>query len=138
MHSTLLRERTLTQIDHARLTGLLARDHDAAGAWIEAIQEMLDASELVPSPEVGATVVTMYSQVQLEDQDGSCRTITLCYPKDSDPAAGQLSVLSPIGAALLGLRVGETAHWQLPSGAGHSARIVAVLFQPEAAGDYLR
>lgn len=139
MESTTLR--TLTQLDHARLRGLLARSPRSAlgcdaGA---AVQDLLDASEVVPSPEVAPTVVTMHSHVVLEDPaDGSRRTITLCYPQDSNPAAGLVSVLSPMGIALLGLQVGDLACWSLPQGAQHRARIHAVAYQPEAQGDYLR
>ena len=139
MESTTLR--TLTQLDHARLQGLLARGrHTSVAADAgEAVQDLLDASEVVPSPQVSPTVVTMYSQVVLEDPaDASHRTITLCYPQDSEPAAGLVSVLSPMGIALLGLQVGDLACWSLPNGTQHHARVHAVPYQPEAQGDYLR
>ena len=131
-------ERTLTQTDHARLTRLLARSGQPLPA-AEAMQDMLDNSEVVPSPVVPSTVVTMYTQVLLEEQPGGTQLrLTLCYPPDVDPARGQVSVLSPIGAAVLGLSVGETARWRAPTGDERSARILSILFQPEAAGDYLR
>jgi regulator of nucleoside diphosphate kinase len=69
---------------------------------------------------------------------GSEYSLTLCYPADADPAAGRVSVLSPVGASLLGLRVGEVARWQGPAGDTHAAEVVALLFQPEASGDYTR
>jgi len=61
---------------------------------------------------------------------------TLCYPKDADAGLGFISVLSPVGSALLGRRVGDAARWQLPQGGARSARVAAILFQPEASGDY--
>jgi regulator of nucleoside diphosphate kinase len=129
-------ERTLTQTDYVRLTRLLAQQR-ASLAGVEAMQEMLDTSDVVGSPSVPATVVTMYSQVLLEDalQPSAPYKLTLCYPDDAEPASGFISVLSPVGAALLGLRVGETARWNTPGGPG-AARILSVLFQPEASGDY--
>lgn len=129
-------ERTLTQLDYVRLTRLVALAQPAhAGA--EAMQELLAASDLVASPAVPPTVVTMYSQVLLQDPFGGApRKLTLCYPDDAEPAAGFISVLSPVGVALLGLRGGETAHWTTPDGQAHAARIEAILFQPEATGDY--
>lgn len=131
-------ERTLTQTDHARLTRLLARPGQALPA-AGAMQDMLDNSEVVPSPAVPPTVVTMYTQVLLQDeQDGTQYRITPCYPPDADAAKGQVSVLSPIGAAVLGLHVNEIARWRAPTGEERSARILSILFQPEAAGDYLR
>ncbi len=132
-------ERTLTELDHVRLLNLLRRDErgDGSPAQRQAIADMLDASALVPSREVPPDVVTMYSQVLLQDlQTGQRSTLTLCYPADAEPAAGFVSVLSPVGSALLGLRVGSTAHWSAPTGDRRAAEIVAILFQPESSGDY--
>lgn len=129
-------ERTLTQIDYVRLTRLLTQQGGQA-ATRETMQEMLESSDLVPSPEVPPTVVTMYTQVLLEDlEGGEPYKLTLCYPADAEPANGFISVLSPVGSALLGLRVGQTARWAMPGGAAGAARIQSVLFQPEASGDY--
>lgn len=129
-------ERTLTQIDYVRLTRLLSRGAPTAGA--ETMQELLESSDLVASPEVPPTVVTMYTQVLLQDPQGDASpyTLTLCYPDDAEPSKGFISVLSPVGTSLLGLRVGETARWPMPGGRCGAARIVAILFQPEASGDY--
>lgn len=129
-------ERTLTQIDYVRLTRLLSRGAPAAGA--ETMHELLQCSELVASPAVPPTVVTMYTQVLLQDPQAGAApyTLTLCYPDHAEPANGFISVLSPVGTSLLGLRVGEVARWPLPGGRTGSARIVAILFQPEASGDY--
>jgi regulator of nucleoside diphosphate kinase len=132
-------ERTLTQTDHARLTRLLSRSGQPQLPATEAMQDMLDSSDVVPAPKVPATVVTMYTQALLADeQEGTEFKITLCYPPDANPSTGQVSVLSPIGAAVLGLSVGETASWHAPTGEERRARILSILFQPEAAGDYLR
>lgn len=130
-------ERVLTQIDHVRLTRLLSRGGTTlAGA--ETLQELLDLSDLVASPAVPPTVLTMYTQALLQDPaGGEPYKLTLCYPADAEPAQGFVSVLSPVGASLLGLRVGQVAHWRLPGGQSGAARIVAVLFQPEASGDYI-
>lgn len=126
-------ERTLTELDHVRLTRLLQRQ----AAHPAPIGELLDLAHVVPSRAVEPDVVTMYSQVQLHDPHSDARsTLTLCYPDDAEPAAGFVSVLSPVGRALLGLRVGEVARWCTPDGGTQSAEIVALLFQPEASGDY--
>lgn len=132
-------ERTLTELDHTRVSRLLGRSGAGVPASAEAIQEMLDNSEVVPSPEVPHTVVTMYSRVLLDDaSDGTSFEVTLCYPQDADASAGKVSVLSPAGAALLGLRAGAVARWHGPGGDERVARVASILFQPEAAGDYLR
>lgn len=131
-------ERTLTRMDHQRLTRLLAAQVDGLPVH-EALQDLLDASDLVASAEVPADVVTMNSRVQLQDMAGAGANyeLTLCYPGEAQPATGCISVLSPVGLALLGLCVGEVARWHTPAGEG-AARILAVLSQPEASGDFSR
>lgn len=132
-------ERTLTELDHVRLLNLLRRDTRGEGSpqQARAIEEFMDASSLVPSREVAPDVVTMNSRVLLQDtQNGQRNTLTLCYPADAEPAVGFVSVLSPVGSALLGLRVGSVARWATPAGDEKAAEILAILFQPESSGDY--
>lgn len=127
-------ERTLTQIDYVRLTRLASL---AARDASEAVQSLLENSDLVESTAIPASVVTMYSQVLLEGEPGTGPyKVTLCYPDDAQPSQGFISVLSPLGASLLGLRVGDSARWFTPGGAERVARIAEILFQPEASGDY--
>ena len=127
-------ERTLTQIDYARLTRLASlSERDAYGA----VQALLEDSDLVTSAAVPASVVTMYTQVLLQGDAGTAPyKVTLCYPDDAEPSQGFISVLSPLGASLLGLRVGDAARWRTPLGGERMARVLEVLFQPEASGDY--
>ena len=127
-------ERTLTQIDYVRLTRLASLSEPGAS---EAIQALLENSELVASAAVPGTVITMYTQVLLHGDLGpQPYKVTLCYPDDAEPSQGFISVLSPLGASLLGLRVGDIARWRTPLGEERTARIVDVMFQPEASGDY--
>lgn len=135
METNLALERTLTRTDYVRLTHLLANVPPTPSA--EAMQELLECSELLASSEVPPTVVTMDTQVLLQDpgRDAPPYQLTVCHPGDARPAAGVISVLSPVGMALLGLRVGETARWRTPAGAQGAARILAVLHQPEARGE---
>lgn len=128
-------ERTFTRLDHVRLTRLLAQ---SSGAIAQDLRELLEANEPVDAAAVAPTVVTMNTRVLLEDSTGgdpAC--LTLCYPADADAARGCVSVLSPVGRALLGVRLGELARWQSPDGRQHAARVLGVLFQPEASGDYI-
>jgi regulator of nucleoside diphosphate kinase len=132
-------ERTLTELDHVRLLNLLRRDAGggALSARRHAVEDVLDACAIVPSRQVPPDVVTMYSQVLLEDvRTGRRSTLTLCYPADAEPSAGFVSVLSPVGSGLLGLRVGHVARWATPAGEEKAAEILAILFQPESSGDY--
>jgi regulator of nucleoside diphosphate kinase len=131
-------ERTLTELDHARLVTLTRQMRPRLGhAEAHTIENELDMARLVPSRTVSPDIVTMYSQALLQDSaSGERFKLTLCYPADAEPAAGFVSVLSPVGASLLGLRVGSTARWLTPHGEPGAAEVVALLFQPEASGDY--
>lgn len=126
-------ERVFTQLDYVRLTRLICQQD---GQQNEEMQAVLSEGELVASPTVPPNVVTMYSQVILEEPGESPRKLTLCYPQDAEPAAGFISVFSPVGLALLGLEVGRVAHWVTPGGRQRRGRIAAILFQPESTGDY--
>lgn len=131
MHKNPDGERLLTEIDYARL-------HKLHGAQFPPeLIETLDSLDLVPSREIPPDIVTMYSQVIVEDLDSHKRQkLTLCYPGDAEPHLGFISVLSPVGASLLGQRVGAIARWRTPNGDACAAEIVTLLFQPEASGDY--
>ena len=124
-------DRIVTELDFVRLHKLGAHRMPAG------LPDALDLAEQVPSPEVPPDVVTMYSQIEiLEAGETAPRKLTLCYPGDAEPAQGFVSVLSPVGASLLGLRVGGRAHWHTPQGEPRSAWVKTILFQPEASGDY--
>jgi regulator of nucleoside diphosphate kinase len=132
-------ERTLTELDHVRVSSLLRREapRDRLPTPLQAVEEVLDACAIVPSRKVAADVVTMGSQVLLADpHTGRRTTLSLCYPCAAEPAVGLVSVLSPVGSALLGMRVGGVARWATPTGEPMEAQVLAVLFQPEARGDY--
>lgn len=136
---TLALERTVTELDHVRLLNVLRRDarSPVSPAQRQAIEDLLDNAVVVPSREVAPDVVTMQTQVLLEDLPGGQRhTLTLCFPEQADASTGQVSVLSPVGCALLGLRVGQVARWSTPTGESRTAQVVAVFFQPEASGHY--
>lgn len=133
MQSPSFSERVLTELDHARLSKLNTTQLP------EDLADELHAVDLVASQDMAPDVVTMNSQVELLLPGQPTRQrLTLCYPHDADPGAGCISVLSPIGAALLGRRVGDTVHWRMPNGEERQAELVAIVFQPEAAGDYTR
>jgi regulator of nucleoside diphosphate kinase len=113
-------------------------DADAA----ERLASELDRASIVPSEHVPVDVVTMNSRVVFEDDTGARREVLLVYPPAADGSRDRVSVLSPVGAALLGLVVGETIEWPAGEDATRRLRIVAVLYQPEsferAAASHLR
>ena len=120
----------LTKLDHSRLFKL------TGGRPPAALTDVLDSAELIESTHVRADVVTLYSQVLVTQDDGEQHKLTLCYPDDAEPSAGFISVLSPVGLALLGRRVGAQVGWATPSGKPRRLTIAAMLFQPEASGDH--
>lgn len=133
-------DRTLTELDHVRLKNLVQRQRHGGGpAVIDAIDELLDDATLVPSTQVAPDVVTMYARVRLCDTSSGERSmLTVCYPPDAHAERGFVSVLSPVGGSLIGLRLGDVAHWTTPAGEPRAATIEAIVYQPEASGDYTR
>lgn len=131
--------RTITELDHVRIFNMLRRRAAAGATAPQAgeLSDLIDAAELVRPQEIGADIVTMYSKLRVADPaTGVERSITLCYPEDADAAQGMISVLSPLGTSLLGLRVGESAEWQGADGKPAALVVRAIEFQPEASGDY--
>lgn len=131
MTATIHGERVLTELDHVRLTKLLdAKAHPA-------LESLLDYAELMRSREVPADIVTIHSRITTADtRTGQRDQITLCYPREADPSKGFVSVLSPVGMSLIGLRLGATARWKTPGGEDGSALVEEILYQPEASGEY--
>jgi regulator of nucleoside diphosphate kinase len=131
MHTRHSDQRLLTELDFTRISKL------NRGQFSEDLVDDLKSADLVVSREIAADIVTMNSQVEIVYAGSALRQkFTLCYPANADAGQGLISVLSPVGSALLGRRVGDTVHWQMPQGEGRSAKVMAILFQPEAAGDY--
>lgn len=133
MHGTVHGERTLTDIDYARLNKLLSQQRPAH------LADWLESAEVTSSRTAPGDLVTMNSRVEIVDvHTHHLQVLTICYPGDAEPAAGHISVLSPVGSSLLGLRAGDIARWLTPHGEGCAAQIVAIQYQPEATGDYTR
>lgn len=125
---------TVTDTDLFRIQRCLGAGQGEAGPWLS---RELARARVVLSSRVPSNVVTMNSRLLLEDiHTRRLREVTLVYPKDADERAGKLSVLSGAGAALLGLTVGGGIVWPLPSGRVARMRLVEILYQPEAAGDF--
>lgn len=128
----------VTESDLERLRRML--DHHSVGRdseTAEMLEMELARAEVVAPDAVPPDVVTMNSTVVFEDvANGSKRELTLVYPAEASAAAGRVSILAPIGSAILGLSVGQMIDWPLPNGRTKQLRIVEVKYQPEAAGQY--
>jgi regulator of nucleoside diphosphate kinase len=121
--------RIVTQSDYVDLKRLLREAGPALATGVD-VQRVLQESTLLASGSVAPGVVTMGAQVFLvPDSDDTPAQLTLVYPHAEDAARGRISVLSPLGAKLLGLSVGETVNWR-SFGRVHTARILSVLPRP--------
>jgi len=125
----------ITRPDLQRLESLLDGlvEFDAAS---EALEKELARAKVVALNKVPAGVVTMNSRVHCRDENsGKEYHLTLVYPEDAG-GEGTVSILAPVGSALLGLSVGQYIDWLAPGGKALRLILLAVEYQPEAAGVY--
>lgn len=125
---------TLSRPDVQRLERLIANlGEDVPGT--EALQAELDRAEILEAEQIPSGIVTMNSRVHCrEDASGKHYHLTLVYPKDAGEE-GTVSILAPIGSALLGLRVGQHIDWPAPGGKTLRVELLAVEYQPQASAD---
>jgi regulator of nucleoside diphosphate kinase len=126
----------INELDAERLDTLLAQPAFASSPVADALNEELDRAEILPPGEIPADVVTMNSKVRFtEGKEGEEHIRTLVYPAALKDSNEQLSVMAPLGAALLGLRVGGSITWEMPNGEESHITVLELLYQPEAAGE---
>lgn len=130
---------TISSLDADRLEAMLVAtraDNEANG---KALLDELARARIVAPEDMPSGVVTMNSTVRFEiDAPDEQFCLTLAYPKDMDQLQNGISVLAPIGTALLGLSIGDTIDWPRPDGQLLKVRLLEVLYQPERAGEYFR
>lgn len=128
----------VTADDQKRLQRLIhmAKLKDPRGSeYLDSLEGELAAARVVASEEIPPDVVTMNSRVHLSDLDtGETIIFTLVYPERADLDKARVSVLAPIGTAVLGYRAGDTILWRVPDGV-RRLKVLEVLYQPEASGD---
>lgn len=130
---------TISRLDAERLQRLLENVTRKDYAVAEALELELERCELVEPEEVPDDVVSMNSKIMFTDLSRNRQmTRTLVYPHALAESEDGLSVMAPIGAALLGLKAGDVIDWPLPDGEPAKLRIDAILWQPEAAKQYHR
>jgi regulator of nucleoside diphosphate kinase len=131
----------MTAFDLERLSELLQVGivfNGKNSGYLKSLERELDRAHVVDPKAIPRDVVTMNSQVRLLDLDtGDERVYTLVFPSQAKIEESKISVLAPIGTAMLGYRAGDTIEWQVPAGV-KKVRIEEILYQPEAAGDYDR
>lgn len=116
---------TVSESDYRRLQAAIEH-HD--GPQADALDEELARAETVPDEEFPEGIVNMHSRVTFEDTDtGRETTVTLVYPQEADVDKMRVSVMTPVGSALIGLAVGGEIEWPLPSGGVRHLRVKSVI-----------
>lgn len=121
--------------DMDRLEALLDSLPDQSLPGVAALRDELDRADVVEPADMPPTVVTMNSTVRFHMETSEKDfSLTLVYPRDVDGTAGKLSILAPVGSALLGLSVGDEIEWPRPNSGSIKVTIAEVLSQPEREG----
>lgn len=129
----------ITDYDMQRLEELIQNADSKSsrdGRYLEELGEELLKAEVVDPADIPHDVITMNSKVSLQDMNsGEDVVYTLVFPGDADLDSGRISVLAPVGTAMIGYRKGDRITWPVPGGV-KKFKIKKIIYQPEAAGDY--
>ena len=129
---------TISTLDADRLYKLI----ESVPANITGVQELeveLDRANIVEPTEVPHNIITMNSTVDfIVESTQEEFVLTLVYPKDIDQSGQKISILAPVGSALLGLSQGDEIEWPRPGGGLIKVMIKEVTYQPERAGEFHR
>jgi regulator of nucleoside diphosphate kinase len=130
----------ITEADLNRLQKLIgvmrAPGNDKSQEYLDRLEEELDRAEIVKPQNIPKDVITMRSRVRLRDVDsGNEMVYSLVFPNEAELGQGKISVLAPIGTAMIGYKAEAIIEWEVPAGL-RRLRVEEVLYQPEAAGDY--
>jgi len=129
----------ITAIDRLRLANMIQAFHAAAlerREYLDALEAELGRARVVEPTEMPADVITMNSTVRLRDLDADqIETYTLVYPDFAEMSEHCISILDPLGTAIIGYRIGDVIQWQAPDGPKR-LKVEEMSFQPERAGRY--
>lgn len=129
----------LSRLDADRLDRMLETLPANAFAGRADLERELDRATVLEPAEMPSNVVTMNSTVRFEmAASGEVFSLRLVYPQDVDASGGTISILAPVGTALLGLAEGAEIDWPRPGGGMTRVRLIKVLYQPERSGDFAR
>lgn len=130
-------EITISTLDLDRLYDLIESVSRNSVPGIDELEEELNRANAVTPQEIPPTVVTMNSTVKFYVESTRKEfELTLVYPKDMDSSGKTVSILAPVGSALLGLSVGDEIEWPKPGGGKLKVKIIDILYQPERSGTY--
>ena len=104
--------------------------------YLKELEKELDRGKIIEPKNIPHNAITMNSKVRLKDLDsGEKITYMLVFPDEADINKNKISILAPIGTALIGYRVGDTIEWEVPAGL-RRLKVEEILYQPEASGHY--
>ena len=127
---------TISSRDAERLEALLASSPNRAFPGRDDLEAELARADIVPPDEIPPNVVTMNSRVRFRmESSQEAFYLTLVYPQDVDAKGGTISILAPVGSALLGLSAGDEIEWPKPGGGTLRVCIEEVIAQPERSDD---
>lgn len=116
----------ISSSDHIRLSRLAESISERTPELSDQLFAELERARVVPDMDVPANVVRMGSTLRYQSDSGADRTVTLVYPGDADISEGRVSVLTPIGAALIGLAAGQAIDWMARDGRKHRLTVLEV------------
>jgi regulator of nucleoside diphosphate kinase len=116
----------VSESDHERLTGLATAALNRVPETAQELLAEMERAEIVSAPSVPANVVRMGSRVTFLPTDGRKRRITLVFPAEEDINKSRVSIMTPIGAALIGLTEGQSIQWTARDGRRHELTVLTV------------
>lgn len=123
----------VSETDYERLMGLATNVAERLEEIAEELMAELDRAKVVPAKRLPQDVIHMGSTVEFRSNDGQERRVTLVYPGEADIAQGKISILTPIGTALIGLAPGQSISWTARDGKEHELNVVSVSNDVEVA-----
>ena len=133
----MVRQIIMTEPDRVKLqkiiSDILLTEVDGTD-HVRALDAEMRRAVVLPSGQVPSDVITMHSKAVISFGDGEDEIYTLVYPDEADLTENMVSVLSPVGTAILGYRAGDVVDWEVPDGTV-AIHVKSVVYQPEAAGD---
>ncbi|MCA0319107.1 MAG: nucleoside diphosphate kinase regulator [Proteobacteria bacterium] len=121
----------VSETDHRIVTALANSAYERIPDVAETLLDEMDRARVVPVARRPADVVGLGSEIDYVSDAGEARTVRLVMPAEADISSGRISVLTPVGAALIGLSPGQSFNWTGPSGHPHRLTVSAV--RPPAA-----
>ena len=129
----------ITDSDMERLRGLIKTSrefHTTDETYLKELEKELNRGKVVDSKNIPKDIITMNTKVCIKDLDTNKEEVCwLVFPTNADPNQNRISILTPIGTALLGYKTGDIIEWEVPGGI-RKLKIKKILYQPEAAGNY--